>query len=107
MRGANGTTKATTQYVVSVVTGDVRDAGTDSNVHITLFGTKDDTGPLQLLQSETFRNKFERGHTDVFRLEALDIGDIKKVRIGTDASGLGAAWFLDRVEIEAASLGKK
>ena len=76
-------------------------------MHIVLFGAKDDTGVLNLRESQSFRNKFERGHTDIFPIEALDIGDIKKVRIGHDGSGLGSAWFLDRVEIEAASLGKK
>ena len=31
-------------YEVSVVTGDVRGAGTNANVYIILFGEEDDTG---------------------------------------------------------------
>lgn len=108
---AAGLTRATTTYTVSVVTGTVRDAGTDGNVSITIFGTKvqrgviilslfdapydlmgellwlgemhsnpqDDTGALGLRESLSFHNKFERGHTDIFKLEAIDIGEIKKV----------------------------
>ena len=105
--GANNTTLATTSYVISVATGNERNAGTDADVFIILFGSKDDTGKLMLRESESFKNKFERGHTDIFRIEALDIGAIKKIRIGHDGSGLGSSWFLDKVEIDVPSLGKK
>jgi hypothetical protein len=107
VKGANGLIKATTTYTVHVVTGDIFNAGTDANVHIVLFGTSSDTGALKLTESQSFRNKFERGHIDVFKVEALEIGDIKKVRIGHDGTGPSSGWFLDRVEIEVASLGKR
>lgn len=35
---------ASTTYNVSVTTGDVKGAGTDANVHLILYGEKDDTG---------------------------------------------------------------
>lgn len=37
------TAKSTT-YTVKVKTGDKKNAGTDANVFITLYGSKDDTG---------------------------------------------------------------
>lgn len=43
-------------------TGDVKSAGTDANVFITVYGEYGDTGERQLLKSETYSNKFERGH---------------------------------------------
>lgn len=35
-----------TTYEVSVVTGDVRGAGTNANVYITMYGEEGDTGKL-------------------------------------------------------------
>ncbi len=48
-------------YVVDVHTGDVRGAGTDANVFLTIFGDKGDSGERKLHKSETHSNKFERG----------------------------------------------
>lgn len=105
--GANNMVADTVRYRISVVTSDIKGAGTDSNVFIILYGDKDDTGKLFLNKSETYRDPFERDHADVFTLEALDIGEIRKVRIGHDGRGLGASWHLDRVEIDVASQGKR
>ncbi|GFN87702.1 hypothetical protein PoB_001420800 [Plakobranchus ocellatus] len=97
---------STTTFNVSVKTGDVRGAGTDANVFLKIFGTSGDTGNLQLRQSENASDKFERGRTDQFKLEATDIGKIKKIKIGHDNSKPGAAWFLDEVQIDVPSKGE-
>ena len=47
--------------MVDVYTGDVRGAGTDANVFLTIFGDKGDSGERKLYKSETHSNKFERG----------------------------------------------
>ena len=48
-------------YTVHVVTGDESGAGTDSNVFLTIYGEKGDTGERQLKQTVNGnRNKFER-----------------------------------------------
>lgn len=65
-----------TTYHVHVKTGDVRGAGTDANVFIKMFGTKGDTDSMKLRFSESNTNKFERGRTDVFKLETTDIGKV-------------------------------
>lgn len=67
---------------MSVKTGDVRGAGTDANVFVQIYGDKGDTGKLQLRSAENTKNKFERGRTDQFVLEAVDIG---KVGPGTNS----------------------
>ncbi|XP_028915161.1 lipoxygenase homology domain-containing protein 1 [Ornithorhynchus anatinus] len=95
-----------TTYTVSVKTGDKKNAGTDANVFITLFGTEDDTGLTLLKSSKTNKNKFERGKIDVFTVETVDLGELRKIRIGHDNMGKGAGWFLDWVEVDAPSLGK-
>ena len=61
---------------MSVRTGDVRGAGSDANVFVQIYGEKGDTGKLQLRSAENTKNKFERGRTDQFVLEAVDIGKV-------------------------------
>ncbi|XP_040192273.1 lipoxygenase homology domain-containing protein 1 [Rana temporaria] len=96
-----------TTYTVRVKTGDKKHAGTDANVFIILYGEKDDTGLMNLKASKTNKNKFERGQDDVFTVEAVDIGPLKKIKIGHDNKGPSAGWFLDWVEIDAPSLGHR
>ncbi|KAM9307093.1 lipoxygenase homology domain-containing protein 1 [Pholidichthys leucotaenia] len=97
-----------TTYTVRIKTGDKKYAGTDANVFMTLYGTKDDTGIINLKSSKTHKNKFERGMIDEFTVEAVDLGPLKKLRIGHDNKGNGSAgWFLDWVEIDAQSVGQK
>ncbi|XP_033845859.1 lipoxygenase homology domain-containing protein 1-like [Periophthalmus magnuspinnatus] len=97
-----------TTYTVKIKTGDKKYAGTDANVFMILYGTNDDTGLINLKASKTHKNKFERGMTDEFTVEAVDLGPLKKIRIGHDNCGGGSAgWFLDWVDIDAQSLGQK
>uniref|UniRef100_A0A3P8UHJ0 Lipoxygenase homology PLAT domains 1 n=1 Tax=Cynoglossus semilaevis TaxID=244447 RepID=A0A3P8UHJ0_CYNSE len=95
-----------TTYTVQVKTGDKKYAGTDANVFMILYGTKDDTGIINLRASKTHKNKFERGMIDEFTVEAVDLGPLKKLRIGHNNCG-SAGWFLDWVEVDAPSMGQK
>lgn len=56
---------AVRKYKVHVFTGDVKGAGTDANVFITIYGEYGDSGERQLGKSETYSNKFERGNVSV------------------------------------------
>jgi lipoxygenase homology domain-containing protein 1 len=60
-------------YVVNVVTGDVKNAGTDANVFLTIFGQNGDTGERQLSKSETHSNKFERNQVICSSLLAVTV----------------------------------
>ncbi|XP_046284402.1 lipoxygenase homology domain-containing protein 1 isoform X3 [Marmota monax] len=95
-----------TTFSVTVKTGDKKNAGTDANVFITLFGTQDDTGTTLLKSSKTNSDKFERDSIEIFTVETLDLGDLWKVRIGHDNTGKAPGWFVDWVEVDAPSLGK-
>lgn len=46
-------------------------AGTDANVFMIIFGENGDSGELALKNSETYKDKFERDHTDVFTFKNL------------------------------------
>ncbi|XP_039606557.1 lipoxygenase homology domain-containing protein 1-like [Polypterus senegalus] len=96
-----------TTYTLKVKTGDKKHAGTDANVFAVLYGEKDDTGVINLKASKTHKNKFERGQIDEFTVEAVDIGSLKKIRIGHDNKGGSPGWFLDWVDIDAPSLGQR
>ncbi|TGZ66198.1 hypothetical protein CRM22_005460 [Opisthorchis felineus] len=87
------------QYEIHVITGDEQNAGTDANVYLTLYGENGDSGERKLTESQTHRNKFEAGNTDIFHYDLEDLGKIYKARIRHDGSGPGASWFLSRIEV--------
>ncbi|XP_042637316.1 lipoxygenase homology domain-containing protein 1 [Orycteropus afer afer] len=95
-----------TTFSVTIKTGDKKNAGTDANVFITLFGMQDNTGMTLLKSSKTNSDKFERDSIEIFTVETLDLGDLWKVRIGHDNTGKAPGWFVDWVEVDAPSLGK-
>ena len=67
-------------YIVTMFTGDVGDAGTDSTIYITLFGsTGKSCGPVVLDNSY---NNFGRGNIDTFALQCDYLGPIAFVAIG-------------------------
>lgn len=69
------------------MTGDRPGAGTDANVFITIYGKNGDSGNVKL---EGAHNCFERNKTDVFEIESVDLGEIKKIRIGVSFCRLGS-----------------
>ena len=91
---------------MSVKTGDEFGAGTDANVFLEMFGEKGESGRLPLESAEKRGNKFERDQTDTFRLEASDIGRLKRIRIGHDGSGPGSPWYLQEVRIAVPTRGE-
>ena len=89
----------TNRYKIFVITSDIERAGTNSNVHIELIGTSGSTGKLyfsliskklfckcflkgrkNLKTSQTNKDHFERGRTDVFEFDAKDVGSLQKIR---------------------------
>jgi len=47
-------------------------------------------GKLLLKSSKTHADMFEQGNEDVFDLRAIDVGEVRKIKIGHDGSGFGA-----------------
>lgn len=66
------------RYQVTVNTSDIRGAGTDANVYVTIYGSKGDSGELRL---ESSWNDFERGRSDKFVVESADVGEIQAVEV--------------------------
>lgn len=72
-------TATETMYTITVVTGNLRGAGTSSKVSVNIFGEKGETGDRSL---ENARDNFARGKTDSFEISAMELGDLRKLRIG-------------------------
>lgn len=68
------------KYYVSVKTGDKMNAGTDSNVHVSLYGSKSAVESIALDAGVSRRaaktNLFERASLDEFEFEANDVGKV-------------------------------
>lgn len=72
-------------YHISVKTGDVPGASSDSKVFIKLYGEKADTSKEFLLVSDNdLGNYFERGRVDEFTVETMDIGKVRMNLMGTE-----------------------
>jgi hypothetical protein len=74
-----------------VVTADVKGAGTDGSVTITIEGEKGCAKDLSL--SNDWSTNFERGHTDVFDVTAPDVGAIKSITVKLVSNCCLLAWW--------------
>lgn len=75
-------------------TGDVKSAGTDSAISMTMFGSEGTTPEFVLDKDES---RFERGGVDLIRMDLDDVGKLLKVRIAVDGKGTRPDWFLEKV----------
>ena len=73
--------QGTIPYQIEVQTADERWAGTDANVFIQIYGEEKKT-EQKILNDRS--DNFERGQKDQFKLEDVDVGPIRKIRIGHD-----------------------
>jgi lipoxygenase homology domain-containing protein 1 len=71
------------------------------NSHLACLGRNGDSGELELKDSSTHRNKFERDHEDVFTFnDILSLGELTRVRIRHDDSALmKSSWHLEYVQV--------
>jgi len=64
---------------------------------VTLYGENGDSGRREL--NKSFTNLFEKGQTDKFVIECIDLGELQKMHVEHDNSSFQAGWHLDRIEI--------
>ncbi|WP_090738928.1 PLAT/LH2 domain-containing protein [Paenibacillus sp. Mc5Re-14] len=84
---------ANVEYVVTVNTAKLKDAGTDSNISITLYGSNGDYA------TATLNGSFEQGDSDTTRISTSNLGDIRKITIRTDGSGHKPGWKIANIKI--------
>lgn len=97
-----------TSYRVTVKTSDVDGASSDANVFIVIFGQNGDSGQLELANSSTHMNKFERNNEDIFTFEnILSLGELTKLRIWSDESSFFKSnWHLEYAKIDDLKTGQ-
>ncbi|CAF1086227.1 unnamed protein product, partial [Brachionus calyciflorus] len=95
------------EYTIKVLTGNKLGAGTDANVYINVYGEKGETGKVQLENSTTNNNPFEKGKLDVFNIETRNVGEIKKINISHDGKGTGAGWYCETIEVNNKNMTPK
>lgn len=117
------------KYRVTICTGNVSGSGTDASVFLNVIGDLGDTGERLMIMSKNNVNKFEKGNVndehsrfihlvwenaqhaslicclpvvpqhDEFLIEAVSLGQVRRVRVGHDGRGGGCGWFLDKVMV--------
>ena len=92
-------------YTVKVYTGDKTSAGTDSNIYLTLVGTRGQLTEVNLnkrIPGYAGVNAFERNQTDTATLKDMTfIGELTGVTVRSDNSYAAPGWFLGWIEISS------
>jgi hypothetical protein len=102
--------QAMTNYTVRIRTGDGAAAGTDSNIFLSITGTREGSIPIgeQRLNWQISGKAFQPGQTDTFVLERLQtVGEIRSVTIRSDGQGASPGWLLGSVEIGAPGIATR
>ena len=96
----NGCTKLPDDYEIQVKTGDVKGAGTDSNVYIILISESGIQSRAIHLDCK-WRDDFEKGNVDSFKVGGISqLGSIGKIVLWRDSSGLNDDWFVQWVKVK-------
>ena len=96
--GGAPSTPPTVVYRVAVQTSDVKDAGTDAKVCVTLHGAGGSSAKLALGTER--KADFERCCHDVFSLPPMpSLGELVAVDVEHDGTGWYAGWHLDYLEV--------
>ncbi|XP_041364412.1 polycystin-1-like [Gigantopelta aegis] len=92
--GKNGSHK----YEVTIITGRLPGAGTTAHVGIKLYGQLGKSEPRHL--SKTDIPAFQRNCSDKFFIATdTNLGDLWKILVWHDNTGLSPSWYLHRIEV--------
>ena len=91
-------------YEIVTYTTNCKDAGTDADVYVKLYGSKGNTGKIFLDNEE---DNFERGKIDRFTEEVEDIGELQRIRVGHGSEGNKPGWHLTKIIVTDNQLNKE
>ena len=93
-------------YRIRIVTGSMKDAGTDAHVYLTAVGTNG-IASWTNLNDPNDKDDFEKGDVNTITVSnGSDLGDIRSITIGHDNKNGHAGWFVSSVQITNLSTGK-
>jgi len=84
-------------YDVLLHTGNRFGAGTDANVFLELYGEKGTSGEIAIPSK---REELERGMVNKYKVASKDLGVLRKIDVRHDNTGLGPAWYLEKVTVK-------
>lgn len=89
----------TKSYGVWIKTSDIGGAGTDADVHITLYGTQSKDGTEKKLVQHSGRN-FKAGELEFFTVLVDEtVGELEQIKLEHDNGGPGPAWHVEWVQV--------
>jgi hypothetical protein len=100
--------KLSSRYRIQIKTGNKKLAGTDAKISIKLFGS-DGTSPWYEIYSAPapphditieHLGTFEKRDIDNIYINSLDLGEINKIQIKHDSSGVGPGWYISEIWVE-------
>ncbi|KAM7014913.1 polycystin-1-like protein 2 [Tautogolabrus adspersus] len=86
-------------YLISVQTGNRKNAGTTANVTMKLIGSEGESDTHNLTDPD--KPVFERGAVDIFLLATpFPIGEVRNIRLQHNNSGGHPSWYVNKVTIQ-------
>ncbi|XP_077983700.1 polyunsaturated fatty acid 5-lipoxygenase-like [Glandiceps talaboti] len=83
---------------ISIRTGELPDAGTNSCVHLIFFNENDNKSDV-VTPSKSFHNDFKRGEIDIYPVKIpVNFGPVTKTEVWCDA-WLGDKWYVDYLKV--------
>ncbi|KAJ1075849.1 hypothetical protein K5549_003159 [Capra hircus] len=92
-------------WKVSIITSDLPNAGTSSQIYIILYGQHRSSAPIYLYGADGAR--FQDGHEDTFTITVGDIGMLFKIRVGHTNSGLSPSWHCKEIKLWDLNAGRQ
>ncbi|XP_074242711.1 oxygen-regulated protein 1 isoform X2 [Saimiri boliviensis] len=97
--------RKSSKWKVFIITSDLPDAGTSSQIYIILYGQHRSSAPIYLYGTDGAR--FQDGHQDIFTITVGDIGRLFKIRIGHTNSGQSPSWHCKEIHLHNMTSGKQ
>ncbi|XP_070658648.1 uncharacterized protein [Bos indicus] len=92
-------------WKVSIITSDLPNAGTSSQIYIILYGQHRSSAAIYLYGTDGAR--FQDGHEDTFTITVGDIGMLFKIRVGHTNSGLSPSWHCKEIKLWDLNAGRQ
>jgi len=92
-------------YLVTVITGDCNDAGTNSQVFIALYGPEKEHGrygskEIQLWSFEDYLGDFEKGNKDTFSVKGYNLDEIEFITLRHKNDQSNPGWYVKAVKVK-------
>nr|XP_014342376.1 PREDICTED: oxygen-regulated protein 1 [Latimeria chalumnae] len=85
------------KWKVCVLTSDIPSAATSAEIYLALYGDHGSSGSIFLCGNGDL---FQPGHEDIFTVNAGNIGELCKIRIGHNNSGEHPKWHCEEVRLQ-------